>query len=290
MKRWLSMYPFQGFVSVIFSLPGDYALGWWHIRVVALSQVEEKSILLEHWFTDRFDVTVKLPAFVSADDQYLSGCLTANHTNLMPVTGNATINVYLKGKNTKETPTLITFQNVRTFTGSYNFQFPMVRFLAALEPQLVVGSEIEVKVSVGERFYDHIFHGYARARIINTTLVLSFLDHSPAVFKPGMPFETHLAVTYDGNVPLSAEKLALGTLTVIPNVKLLPTDDGEIRFDENGIAKIRYLVPKKVERFQIDADFTDGVTFAKARLVAQRVYAIKDRLLHLTSSTQVGEV
>lgn len=42
MKRWLSMYPFQGFVSVIFTLPGDYALGWWKIRVVALSQQEEK--------------------------------------------------------------------------------------------------------------------------------------------------------------------------------------------------------------------------------------------------------
>ncbi|PRD24950.1 UNVERIFIED_CONTAM: hypothetical protein NCL1_42329 [Trichonephila clavipes] len=44
-----------GIVNLEFELPYDYPEGWWTIKAVALGQTEETRVLLERWFTHRFD-------------------------------------------------------------------------------------------------------------------------------------------------------------------------------------------------------------------------------------------
>lgn len=53
--------------------------------------------------------------------------------------------------------------------------------------------EIEVQAVVCERFYDFAVEAYGRTRIVNSTIHLNFLGTSPQVFRPGMPFKTHVS-------------------------------------------------------------------------------------------------
>lgn len=71
-------------------------MGWWSIKVVALSQVEEKKILLERWFTERYDVYVIVPPFVLDTEEFYEGDVSANYTTVAPVYGNATIRLYVR--------------------------------------------------------------------------------------------------------------------------------------------------------------------------------------------------
>lgn len=52
--------------------------------------------------------------------------------------------------------------------------------------------EIEVQAVVCERFYDFSVSAYGRSRIVNSSIILQFLGVSPQVFRPGMPFKTHV--------------------------------------------------------------------------------------------------
>lgn len=96
MKRWTSRYPYLGVVSISFTLPEEYEPGWWTIRAQVLNQVEEKRILLERWYTERFDVYVSMPPYAMTSDEYFEGDISANFTAVAPTYGNLTVRVILK--------------------------------------------------------------------------------------------------------------------------------------------------------------------------------------------------
>ena len=96
MKRWTSRYPYLGVVSISFTLPEEYEPGWWTIRAQVLNQVEEKRILLERWYTERFDVYVSMPPYALTSDEYFEGDISANFTAVAPTYGNLTVRVILK--------------------------------------------------------------------------------------------------------------------------------------------------------------------------------------------------
>lgn len=107
-----------------------------------------------------------------------------------------------------------------------------------------------------------------------------------------MPFECHLAVYYDGNIPLSPERLAMSHVIVTSNANLINTEfdkDDLLKFDENGVIKLRYMVPKNVHAFQLIAEFNDGEVMARTRLSAVKIDSMRERYLQITSSTQLGE-
>lgn len=83
-------------MSVQFPLPGDYSKGWWKVRVQAGPQKEERSLLVERWFTHRFDLQVHLPSFVELDKRAIPLMISANYTNYLPVHANATIRVQIR--------------------------------------------------------------------------------------------------------------------------------------------------------------------------------------------------
>ena len=288
-------------MSLIFSLPGDVTVGWWKIRVTVLQQVEEKPILIEKWFTDRFDVNVNIPAFITAEDKYLQGDVTSNHTNYMPVTANATLNVYRRSTNflvnkpypkDRDASELIHTDYVRVFTGSFKFQYDLSSLLN-YAPSSGVGAELEIEVIVYDRFYEHTVIGYGRTRIINSTIILKFLDPSPAVFKPGMPFDVHLALSYENQVTLPRDKVALSSTTISSVARHAVVQQDEemaITYDMNGVAKITFLIDEKQnEPFILNAVFTDGVTSARAELKAIPSISTKNRYLHINSRTKIGK-
>ncbi|XP_026743707.1 CD109 antigen [Trichoplusia ni] len=87
---------------------------------------------------------------------------------------------------------------LRFFNGTYDFKYPMSE-LAQLVPTLD-GVEVIITASVGDPFLDEVIEGYSIARIFNSSLQVTFLGGTPQVFKPAMPFDVYMVVSYhDGS-------------------------------------------------------------------------------------------
>ncbi|XP_013162940.1 PREDICTED: CD109 antigen [Papilio xuthus] len=89
---------------------------------------------------------------------------------------------------------------LRFFNGTYDFKYPMSE-LAQLVPTLD-GVEVIITASVGDPFLDDVIEGYSIARIFNSSLAVTFLGGSLQVFKPAMPFDVYMVVSYHDGSPL----------------------------------------------------------------------------------------
>ncbi|GIY90987.1 hypothetical protein CDAR_123091 [Caerostris darwini] len=304
MKRWVSVYPLLGIVNLEFELPYDYPEGWWTIRAVALGQTEETRVLLERWFTHRFDVNVGTDAFILNTDEFLEGQILANYTSVATVTGNLTLKTFLRplgkyrdlGLNFKDR---YIEEYVDIFEGTYDFGISLSELRNMANPVPLESCEIEVQATVGERFYDFSVFAYGRIRVVNSTIVLRFLGVNPQVFKPGMPFKTHLAVSYSDLVPLSREKLVTSNVIVNP---IITTRNGRrelqqivVPFGTDGVAEVLMDTPKNAEKLTLRAyyeDMHDLDARSRAELTVLPMYSRKDRYLQVSTSTkraQAGE-
>ena len=282
-----------------------------------------RKILIERWFTDRFDVSVSLPAFISQNEPYLEGTVYANHTNLMPVNGNATIRVIVipekKEINWKALngdfdnyssfnefdifEEILKIETIERFEGSHSFRFDLRQLFSSPLTTPFLNKEIVVHVEVGERFFDHKVSGYARTRIINSTLILRFLDTQPAVFKPGLPFETYIAVSYSDSVAFPSDLLPVSSLYITPSFALskdtvfglmeplskeLTDNSLKIDLNEDGVGKIRLKPPSNIDRFTIKARFSTVDNVANTDLIAISFFSSTNRMFHITTSTEKG--
>ncbi|CAH0401467.1 unnamed protein product [Chilo suppressalis] len=101
---------------------------------------------------------------------------------------------------------------LRFFNGTYDFKYPMSE-LAQLVPDLD-GVEVIITAAVGDPFLDDIIEGYSIARIFNSSLKLTILGGSPQVFKPSMPFDVYMVVSYHDGSPLPSWRAAGISLSV----------------------------------------------------------------------------
>ncbi|XP_037873449.1 CD109 antigen [Bombyx mori] len=101
---------------------------------------------------------------------------------------------------------------LRFFNGTYDFKYPMSE-LAQLVPSLD-GVEVIVTAAVGDPFLDDVIEGYSVARIFNSSLAVTFLGGSPQVFKPAMPFDVYMAVSYHDGSRVEAARAARLALRV----------------------------------------------------------------------------
>ncbi|GFT53743.1 CD109 antigen [Nephila pilipes] len=304
MKRWVSVYPLLGIVNLEFELPYDYPEGWWTIKAVALGQTEETRVLLERWFSHRFDVNVGTDAFVLNTDEFLEGQILANYTSVATVTGNLTLKTFLRplGKyrdlnlNWKDR---YIEEFVDLFHGTYDFSISLAELRNMAVPVPLENCEVEVQAVVGERFYDFTVFAYGRIRIVNSTTSLRFLGVNPQVFKPGMSFKTQIAVSYSDLVPLSEMKLVRSNVIINPVVY---TRSGRreleqqiLPFNTDGVVEVVIETPKNAEKIIIRAyyeDLNELETRSRAELTVLPMYSRKDRYLQISTSTkraQAGE-
>ncbi|XP_063831034.1 CD109 antigen [Ostrinia nubilalis] len=101
---------------------------------------------------------------------------------------------------------------LRFFNGTYDFKYPMSE-LAQLVPDLD-GVEVIITASVGDPFLDEVIEGYSIARIFNSSLQVSVLGGTPQVFKPSMPFDVYMVVSYHDGSPLPPWQAAGVSLVV----------------------------------------------------------------------------
>ena len=265
-----------------------------------------------------------MPAFISQNQPYLEGTVFANHTNLLPVKGNATIRVMLIPENMRIDwrvlngdydnytafsesdifEEILTIETIDRFEGSYSFQYDLKKLLSTPLTTPFINREIVVHAEVGERFFDHKVSGYARTRIINSTLILRFLDTQPAVFKPGLPFETYIAVSFSDSVAFPSYLLPISSLYITPSFALnketvfglmeplskdLMDNSLKIELNEEGVGKIKLKPPPNIDRFTIKARFTTPDSMATTQLLAMSFFTSSNRMLYITTSTESGK-
>ncbi|CAH0764124.1 unnamed protein product [Diatraea saccharalis] len=101
---------------------------------------------------------------------------------------------------------------LRFFNGTYDFKYPISE-LAQLVPNLD-GVEVIITAAVGDPFLDEVIEGYSIARIFNSSLKVTILGGSPQVFKPSMPFDVYMVVSYHDGSPLPERRAGGVALSV----------------------------------------------------------------------------
>ncbi|XP_063540497.1 CD109 antigen [Cydia strobilella] len=199
---------------------------------------------------------------------------------------------------------------LRYFNGTFDFKYPMSE-LAQLVPTLD-GVEVIITASVGDPFLDDVIEGYSIARIFNSSLSVTFLGGTPQVFKPHMPFDVYMVVSYHDGSPLPRWQAVSVSLTVHITVEgrgggvepqyptLVPGHDAvwRLKVDLYKLLKLQndpnYRdVLNGVTGVRLSASLSDGGgARASADLHAVAHYSPKHQHIRLSTSTtdaRVGE-
>ncbi|XP_069938701.1 CD109 antigen [Cherax quadricarinatus] len=211
MRRWPSRPTNVGVVSMSFTLPFLPKVGWWGIKALVNGQEEIKRIKVEKWYTPRFEVKLFMPKYFLETDEAVTGEVGGEFGNDKGAFGNATLRLYVRSKHSKDWVFVMEEEFV-PFDGEDEYSFPMEE-ISKKVPALD-GSEVRVEAEITETFMLVTETGYSMAKIINSSVNCRFLGSPPYVFKPGMPFEASIAVSYHDLQPLGVEKLHSSKLVV----------------------------------------------------------------------------
>ncbi|GBN47190.1 CD109 antigen [Araneus ventricosus] len=311
MRRWLSRQTNLGAVSFQYQLSKQPRFGNWSIRVVAQSQVEEKTIYIEEYYQTPFEVNVTLPAFILESQPHIKVAVTANYTSGAPVTGNLTVRTRLEPLHTQyksygqvpETKMIFNY-----FEGHLDVNLPMSE-LRRLRSTTDRPSRLSVWVEVGERYLDQVEIGFAESLLYKADLKLTFLGDSPQIFKPSMPFNCYVSVAFlDGSLPprwrLNDQRLELRTRVRFSNglehdldsrleqMSALHFGIWEISVDL--VSELGSLTTvNNVQSMSLEARYTDeNGAHVRASLLVYASYAPTRRHLQVSTSSRdvkVGE-
>lgn len=340
MRRWLSRQSNLGTVSLNYQLSDQPVFGEWIIQVVAQNQVEELKFLVQEYYQTRFEVNVTMSPFFFTTDRYLTGVVMANYTSGGPVDGNLTLRASIRPVQTtklQENANVQTIEKYFNFDESYPFWYPRAKYADHQIPHLkwfhgvyrfkydmselekyvpsLENMEVKITATVGDRYLDEIIDGYSSTRFYNSSVRLSFFGGSPQVFKPTMPFNTYLAVSFYDGSSLNMKRVSQGEMRIsgevlmqggrkraidIPNVKMSAEHNGvyEMKVDlrsqlglSEGDPKVANEVLKDIDSMKILAYFKDiENSHAQAELLLFSHFSPSDHQIKISTSTRNAKV
>lgn len=181
--------------------------------------------------------------------------------------------------------------------------------MAEIISQLAKGTSVDgailtVTAFVGERFFNLIYSGYAKAYIFSSKIKLKFLGPTPQVFKPPMPFKTYAIVSLADGTPVPRDRFISNTLEIRARVQLnrgttrtLPTFDVPMSLTEYGVWEIKVNLRKEfnnnlhelndVSYMTLEAYFKDsfGISIKTPELRVYSSYSPSQRLIQISTST-----
>ncbi|XP_069981512.1 CD109 antigen [Penaeus vannamei] len=294
MRRWPSRQTGHGVINLSFELPSYPLTGQWTLRVHARSQVEDKTIEVEHYFKPRFEVFVRLPPTIKTTEEYVEGVVVANMTNWRDVLGNCTLKLQWARHSPEELPTV--FQDahvefIHKFLGWYAFKLPLSEVGSQLNGGDYENVSVRVWAAVGDAFGWQIQEGWAMSRLVQEKAKVAFLGDQPFIFNPGMPGTIHVFASYEDDHPLEEELedarmtiviKATGGATTLEEV-LVP---GAQLLEKGGVAEVTFDIPEDSLGLRLDANLvtSSGLT-AGATLVGVPQHSPKGRRLQVDTSS-----
>ncbi|CAH0713091.1 unnamed protein product, partial [Brenthis ino] len=256
-------------------------------------------------YTRIFNFDEKYPFWMPKPDPIeLNNNLNPNNPYYNTYSTSSTYNYIYNNPNYDQLPYL------RFFNGTYDFKYPMSE-LAQLVPTLD-GVELIITASVGDPFLDEVIEGYSIARIFNSSLTVTFLGGELQVFKPAMPFDVYMVVSYHDGSRLPAWQAAGVALTVTATLEgrggvvepqrpmLLPGQDAvwHLKIDLYKLLKLENTSDYRdtlnaITGIRLNAQLTDARgsrASADVRLVAHRSPGHHHiRVSTTTTDARVGE-
>lgn len=295
MRRWPSRQTGHGVINLSFDLPEYPLVGTWTLRVQARSQIQDKTIQVEHYFRPRFEVFVRLPMTVQTSAEFVEGVVVANMTNWRDVFGNCTIKLQYASHPPATRPTHfvdVHTEFIRVFHGYYAFKLPLSAVSGRLGGGDLRGVSLRVWAAVGDSFGWRVQEGWALARVVEARAKVTFLGDQPLVFRPGMPVTVHAFVSYEDDHPLEDEELEHARLSLVMRSSGGSTQVEEITvlgltlLEQGGVAKAVFDLPDEAMGLKVDASLvTSSELSASATLVGVPHHSPRDRHLQIDTST-----
>nr|XP_045614119.1 alpha-1-macroglobulin-like [Procambarus clarkii] len=308
-RRWLSRQCREGPVTLEFVLSEEPDYGSWTIRVEASNSFTQHIFSVEEFHQPRFEVEVRVPAFLAADAAYLEGVVVANYTSGAPITGNVTVRAAVRPVGPRAFPNYgpdpSLAQPHAMFAGVFAFKFRM----SDLEELVSTteGREVRVTATVGDAYWDVAHSGYASTRIFSSAIKLDFLGESPQVLRPAMPFKFYLSATQHDGSKVPEWRLSRHRLLVSPEVTLYTGERRKLLSRTVKMTHARYAlweaeldlhgeladveVAMEIESLRLDAELKDAVgSRSYASLITVAHHSPKGRHLQVTTSTRSPKV
>ncbi|RZF38559.1 hypothetical protein LSTR_LSTR006154 [Laodelphax striatellus] len=204
----------RGVASLQFKLPKLVKNGIWKIWIRAWEQKAEHPIMVENYFTPVFEVIIRTPAYILANEDAIAMRISGMFPSEQFVRGNATLHLFGRRLDGADNTTFSLMKTDHIFINSkvYEYQFPMYKAKEALGQE--DNLEIKIEVSLADFLFGETVSGVGLTRVISASLKVRFLSSSPAIFRPGLPFFTQVAVSYEDNERVPTEIFQLATLSI----------------------------------------------------------------------------
>lgn len=300
-KRWLSKQTNLGFVNLEYPLSDKPALGSWTIRVLAQGQVKDSKFIVEEYYPQQYEVKVDIPSEILETDEYISGSISSNYTNGASVVGNLTVILTTEMLGSTASAT----ESEPLFNGNTEFRYKMSEVKRLIGHRSIDNAKLTVTAYVGERYFDTFNVGFAKVKITSSKLKLKFIRPSVYVFKPQMPFDCYLSLSYIDGSSLPAEKLIDGFLDVRVvainrmGSAILPAKSIEKSLQSPGVWKVSVDVKSSISRqvlstldhLRIEASYSDTQGLRTTDIArAYPAYSPTHRSIQITTSTASAKV
>lgn len=284
----------SGVGTASYVMPEYSATGWWSVQVDAFGQVEEKQYLVEKFDIPKFEVYVFTPEFILSHQQIISGTMIAIYGSNSYIRGNATIQIFAEEFGESDGPREFLLEEILDpFSGSYEFEYALEDLHSNVRS--LFGKVLKIEVLVWDQLMNLKSSGYGSIYVMKSRLQLTFLGSRNKVFKPGMPFRTHISISYDNAVKVSEERLSQSILTVQSSFIMANGDRKLVeiindRFDEEGVLPIEIDTPVNAQYLILHAVYEDSELQANTELLATAYTSYSNRSIYVHTSSSPAEM
>ncbi|CAL1532265.1 unnamed protein product [Lymnaea stagnalis] len=276
-KVLLGLEGASGVVEGSFDLSDQTLLGTWSVTVTLEVDTELVSVNnFKIWYCSysdlpMFEVTVELPPYGLVDDTVLTGKVKAKYTFGQPVIGMVELHV---GQNVLLRPDTCVDSAVKTtqisfeVNGESSFTIPKEDLQRSVN--VFDGSDIRVTAFVTETTTGIRLNGSSVVKFYRNEFQVKFLDKTPNVFKPGLPYTAFIQVFSPDQMPPPGSNNVISAYTSVTYTETVPDQElyGTLKFTgtypfpgqnltlpASGLLPIDIDVPKNATSINIKVTF-----------------------------------
>ncbi|XP_012946903.1 CD109 antigen [Aplysia californica] len=240
----------------------------------------------------RFEVTVELPPYGLTRETTLSGTVKAKYTFGQPVKGMVELHLGPnQGPDFCGKP-LKTTQVAFEIDGEAKFRVPTSDIQRAVS--LYNGVDVRVTALVKEAATGVRLNGSSVIKYHSNEFKIEFLENTPSVFKPGLPYKAFLRASSPDNLPPPGENNVVSVYTSVSyrlKVKdqdlydtnvftgTYPLPGQNLTLPANGVIAVDVEIPNNATSITMKATFKDQT----ARRVVEKTYSKSKTYMQLTA-------
>lgn len=254
-KQWTDLSTYRGLLTNELVLSSDPMLGDWTIQVESRQQSSTKKFTVAEYILPTFDVSIRLPSYVTYNESDLVATVAASYTYGKPVSGHVTLTAQplVRFSHIDTRPLESNQFRARLTNGAADFQVNIMRDLR-LESDLFE-REIEFFALVEEDLTGRKYNQSKTLKVYRDNVKIERLSKNS--FKPGLDYMLRLKVAYQDDTPVEDNGPEVFVNITSMGATLSST---KVR-PKSGIVEQLIRVPRKVEsqwdRMLVSPDYLD---------------------------------